>query len=129
MSFKIKAVAVLLGMALMLQAPTAALAGGPTYAPEEPAPKPLPGPGAPLAKKVKAYGPYCKGFSKKVVKGQKTTPFTRCVTAMATAASTKKPARIACMGFSKEAVKGQKGTEFTRCVAGATKVKKKAATR
>jgi len=126
MNLKLK-IAALLGMAAMLLAPTAALADGPTYAPEEPAHHPLPGPGASLAKKAKAYGVYCKGFSKKAVKGQALTPFSRCVTAMATAASTKKSARIACKSFSKAHVKGRAGTEFSRCVVGAAKVKKKAA--
>ena len=78
MNLKLK-IAALLGMAAMLLAPTAALAEGPTYAPEEPVHHPLPGPGASLAKKTKAYGVYCKGFSKKGVKGQKMTPFSRCV--------------------------------------------------
>jgi hypothetical protein len=31
----------------------------------------------------KAYGYYCKGFSKKHVKGTKGTPYSRCVTAAA----------------------------------------------
>jgi hypothetical protein len=126
MNLKLK-IAALLGMAAMLLAPTAALAEGPTYAPEEPAHHPLPGPGASLAKKTKAYGVYCKSFPKKAVKGQKLTPFNRCVTAMATAASTKKTAQLTCKAFSKEHVKGQVGTEFSRCVTGATKVKKRAA--
>jgi hypothetical protein len=126
MNLKLK-IAALLGMAAMLLAPTAALAEGPTYAPEEPVHHPLPGPGASLAKKTKAYGAYCKTFPKKGAKGQMQTPFSRCVTAMATAASTKKTAQIACKGFSKEHVKGQAGTEFSRCVAGAAKVKKRAA--
>lgn len=126
MNLKLK-IAALLGMAAMLLAPTAALAEGPTYAPEEPHHKPLPGPGASLAKKTKAYGAYCKTFPKKAVKGQRLTPFDRCVTAMATAAKTKKTAGVTCKGFSKERVKGQAGSEFTRCVAGATKVKRKAA--
>jgi hypothetical protein len=114
----------------MLLAPTAALAEGPTYAPA-PAPnhpkKPLPGPGASLPQKAKAYGVYCKTFPRKGVKGQATTPFSRCVTAMAMAAKTKKSAQIACKSFSKEHVKGQAGTEFSRCVVGAAKVKTKAA--
>jgi hypothetical protein len=129
MKFKTK-IAALLGASALLVAPTAALAEGPTYAPA-PAPKhpkkPLPGPGASMPEKAKAYGVYCKGFSKKHVKGQKLTPFSHCVTAMATAASTKKTAQLACTGFSKEHVKGAKGTEFSRCVTAAAKVKKKAA--
>jgi hypothetical protein len=34
-----------------------------------------------------AYGVYCKGFSKKHVKGTKGTPFSRCVKAMAKVAT------------------------------------------
>lgn len=58
---------------------------GPHYAPETPEnEKPeLPGPGASLPEKAKAYGVYCKGESRKHVKGEKGTPFSRCVTAAA----------------------------------------------
>ena len=44
---------------------------GPKYAPEKPE---TPGPGASLPEKAKAYGVYCKGFSKKHVKGEKGPP-------------------------------------------------------
>jgi hypothetical protein len=130
MKFKTK-LAALLGASALLLAPTAALAEGPVYAPA-PAPKhpskpKLPGPGASLPEKTKAYGVYCKAFSKKHGKGQSMTPFSRCVTAMATAATTKKTAQLACKSFSKEHVKGQPGTEFSRCVAAAAKAKRAAA--
>ena len=92
---------------------------GPQYAPE------TPGPGASLPEKAKAYGVYCRGESKEHVEGEKGTPFSQCVTAMAKAAkngnlSTSK----ACKGLSKKHVKGEKGTEFSRCVVAAAKLKK-----
>jgi hypothetical protein len=121
--------AALLAMTAMLLVPSAALAEGPTYAPA-PAPKPKkpkPGPNAPAGQLVKAYGAKCKGFSKKHVKGQTGTPFSSCVKAMATAATTKKTAKIACVGLSKEHVKGAKGTEFSRCVIAAAQVKQEVA--
>jgi hypothetical protein len=128
MNFKTKLGALFAVLALLVT-PAAALAGGPEYAPApEPKPK-TPGPGASNAEKTKAYGVYCAGFSKAHVKGQAMTPFSRCVTAMAKAATTKKTARLACVGFSKAHVKGKTGTEFSTCVAAAAKVKTKVASR
>src|SRR5207247_9999436 len=48
-----------------------------------------PGPGAslPAKAKAKAYGRYCQNQSKTHVAGQKGTPFSQCVTAMAKLAS------------------------------------------
>lgn len=95
---------------------------GPKYAPEKPE---TPGPGASLPEKAKAYGVYCKGFSKKHVKGEKGTPFSQCVTAMAKAAHNERmAARRACKGLSKKHVKGEKGTEFSRCVKAAAQLRK-----
>jgi hypothetical protein len=66
---------------------------------------------------AKAYGKYCQGQSKKHVKGQKGTPFSRCVVAMAQLAKNKaKTPKVACKGLSKKHVKGKKGTAFSRCV-------------
>ncbi|HEU4393548.1 MAG TPA: hypothetical protein VFR04_07930 [Solirubrobacterales bacterium] len=95
---------------------------GPHYAPEKPE---TPGPGASLPEKAKAYGVYCKGESKKHVKGEKGTPFSQCVTAMAKAAKNEKlsPGQ-ACKGLSKKHVKGEKGTPFSRCVVAAAKLRK-----
>ena len=89
--------------------------GGPNYNPAPKGPPPH----------AKAYGFRCKGFSKKHVKGEKGTPFSRCVKAMAKAAKNDKmsPGQ-ACKGLSKKHVKGQKGTEFSRCVKAAAKVRK-----
>jgi len=130
MNVKTKTVAILAASAMLL-APTAALAEGPTYAPEKTHPThpahPLPGPNASLPELAKAYGARCKGASKKHEKGVKGTPFSACVKAMAIAASTKKTAKVACKGLSKEHVAGQKGTEFSRCVVAAAKVKKEVA--
>jgi hypothetical protein len=83
-----------------------------------------PGPDASKAKKAKAYGKYCKGFSKKHVDGKKGTAFSRCVTAMAKLGSgeTSNPRR-ACKGFSKKHVEGEKGTPFSRCVRAAAKLR------
>jgi hypothetical protein len=46
-------------------------------------PHPTPGPKAGSHAKAKAYGKFCQGESKKHVKGQKGTPFSQCVRAMA----------------------------------------------
>ena len=66
---------------------------------------------------AKAYGKLCQGLSKEHKKGQKGTPFSRCVRAMAHLASGKaKTPKAACKGLSKKHVKGRKGTAFSRCV-------------
>ncbi len=94
---------------------------GPNYTP---APE-TPGPKAPLPEKAKAYGVYCQGESKKHVDGQKGTPFSQCVTAMAKAANDDSlSARQACKGMSKKHVKGVKGTPFSRCVVAAAKLRR-----
>jgi hypothetical protein len=99
---------------------------GPTYtpAPENPGHE-TPPPGAGLPEKAKAYGVYCQGESKKHVAGQKGTPFSQCVTAMAKAANNAQlsPGR-ACKGMSHKRVKGEKGTPFSRCVKAAAKLRK-----
>ncbi len=120
-------IAALSAAAALLLTPAAALAGGTEYAPEHPThpTHPTPGPKASLPEKAKAYGVYCRGFSKKHVQGQKGTPFSNCVTAMAKAATVSSTtAKSACKGFPKTHVKGQTGTEFSRCVVAAAKVKK-----
>ena len=70
-----------------------------------------------------AYGVMCKAVSKKHVAGQKGTPFSQCVTALAKmdsgAATTPKKA---CKALSKKHVKGQKGTPFSQCVRAAAKL-------
>lgn len=96
-------------------------AKGPTYTPGDPTPGPKDG----LPAQAKAYGRYCKGLSKKHVKGEKGTEFSRCVKAMAKAAKNDdlSPGQ-ACKGLSKKHVKGEKGTEFSRCVKAAAKLRK-----
>jgi hypothetical protein len=93
---------------------------GPEYTPAQP----TPGPKAGLPEKAKAYGRYCQGKSKEHVKGVKGTEFSRCVTAMAKAATHPgiSPGQ-ACKGKSKKHVKGEKGTEFSRCVVSAAKLR------
>jgi hypothetical protein len=84
---------------------------GPTYTPAPPS-------------HAKAYGRYCseQGASKKHVAGQKGTPFSQCVTALAHAAHNPSlTPREACQNqnLSKKHVKGQKGTPFSQCVVAA----------
>jgi hypothetical protein len=70
----------------------------------------------------KAYGRYCneQGASKKHIAGQKGTPFSQCVTALAHAAHNQSlTPREACKSLSKKHVKGQKGTPFSQCVVAA----------
>ena len=98
---------------------------GPSYSPAEP--PSTPGPNAGLPAQAKAYGRYCneQGASKKHVKGQKGTPFSECVKAMAKMANDSKTnPRKACQGMSKKHVKGQKGTPFSQCVRAAKHLRK-----
>ena len=83
-----------------------------------------PGPNAPHATKAKAYGRYCHGESKKHMHGQRGTPFSQCVTAMAKLATgkTSNPAR-ACAKLSKNHVAGESGTPYGKCVAAAAKLR------
>ena len=82
-----------------------------------------PGPDAPASAKAKAYGKLCQGESKKHVAGEKGTAFSRCVTAMAKAATGEATsARAACAGLSRKHTAGEHGTPFSRCVAAAHKL-------
>jgi hypothetical protein len=84
-----------------------------------------PGPGASLPAKAKAYGHYCQNQSKKHVAGQKGTPFSQCVTAMAKLGKgTTSSPKAACARMSKKHVAGEKGTPFSRCVAAGAKLLK-----
>jgi len=97
---------------------------GPSYSPAEP--PSTPGPNAGLPAQAKAYGRYCteQGASKKHVKGEKGTEFSRCVKSMAKAANEARTnPRKACKGKSKKHVKGEKGTEFSRCVKAAAQLR------
>jgi len=82
-----------------------------------------PGPKAGLPAKAKAYGRHCKGESKKHVEGEKGTPFSQCVTAMAKLANGKTSSpRKACKQLSENHEKGEKGTPFSRCVSNGAKL-------
>ena len=72
---------------------------------------------------AKAYGRYCKDQSRKHVKGEKGTPFSQCVTAMAKLAggATDSP-REACKALSRKHARGEQGTPFSRCVAAGAKL-------
>jgi hypothetical protein len=82
-----------------------------------------PGPRSSAKAKGKAYGKYCQDQSKKHVKGQKGTPFSQCVTAMAKLASGKAatPHR-ACKALSRKRAEGQKRSPFSKCVSGGAKL-------
>jgi hypothetical protein len=95
--------------------PSVAGAAGPEYAPEHPAHQP----------KGHAYGYYCKGESKKHVKGEKGTPFSQCVSAAARAnRNDDLTAREACKALSKKHTKGEQGTPFSVCVKGVAQMLK-----
>jgi hypothetical protein len=82
-----------------------------------------PGPKAGLPAKAKAYGRYCKDESKKHVEGEKGTPFSQCVTAMAKLASGKTSSpRKACSELSKKHTADEKGTPCSRCVSNGAKL-------
>ena len=71
-------------------------------------------------------GKACQGESKKHVKGQKGTPFSQCVTAMAHLQNgTAKTAKEACKGLSKKHVSGMKGTPYSECIVAAAQLHKK----
>jgi hypothetical protein len=82
-----------------------------------------PGPKADLPAKAKAYGRYCKDQSKRHVEGEKGTPFSQCVTAMAKLATGKTSSpRKACKELDKKPKEGEKGTPFSRCVSKGAKL-------
>jgi len=83
-----------------------------------------PGPDASPAAKAKAYGVHCQGESKKHVAGQKGTPFSQCVTAMAKLATgTTTSPKTACKSLSHKHVAGQKGTPYSQCIKAAAELK------
>lgn len=71
-----------------------------------------------------AYGKYCQAESKKHVKGEKGTAFSRCVAAMKQVAEEDATPKQACKGLSKKHVKGEKGTAYSRCIVAAAKAGK-----
>jgi hypothetical protein len=102
-------IAIVVGALALATAPAAALA----TQPEDP------------GSQGKAYGSHCKEESRRHVAGEKGTPFSQCVTAMAKAANHKNmsPGQ-ACKGTIGKHVKGEEGTPHSRCVAEAVKLKK-----
>jgi hypothetical protein len=104
---------------------------GPNYNPAGNPNNGNPGPKASLPEKAKAYGVYCRNESKQHVAGQKGTPFSQCVTAMAklkqansggSEENSLSPGQ-ACKAESKKHVAGQKGTPFSQCVTAAAKMR------
>jgi hypothetical protein len=89
---------------------------GPSYHPEHPNNTPK---GPKTAPKGNAYGYYCRGESKKHVKGVKGTPFSLCVRAHKRAANQPDlTPKQACKDLKgqKHVAHGDKGTPFSRCV-------------
>ena len=108
-----------------LTASLALAAGKPPNKPGAPNAANQPGPNATLPSKAKAYGRYCQGQSKTHIAGQKGTPFSQCVTAMAKLATGEDNSpRAACISMSKKHVAGEKGTPFSRCVVAGAKLLK-----
>jgi hypothetical protein len=95
-------------------------AAGSHPAQETPTP---PGPSATPSEKAKAYGVHCQGEPKKHVAGEKGTPFSQCVTAMAKLATgqTTSP-KAACKTLPKKHVAGAKGTPYSLCIKAAAKL-------
>lgn len=79
-----------------------------------------PGPNASMPANGKGFGKFCQAESKNHVAGEKGSPFSQCVTAMAKLATgrSKSPGQ-ACMGLSKKHVAGMHGTPFSQCVVAA----------
>ena len=73
---------------------------------------------------TKAYGHFCQGESKKHVAGERGTPFSQCVVALAHAnRDARATARAACSSLSKKHVAGQTGTPFSECVTAVAKLR------
>jgi hypothetical protein len=108
-----------IGLAVLAMGLVPAMAGAVSYQPEyhpETHPETPKGPKQPP--KGHAYGYWCRGESKKHVKGEKGTAFSRCVQAHKRAANQPNlTAKQACKGVSKKHTPhGDKGTPFSRCV-------------
>ena len=83
-----------------------------------------PGPGASLPAKAKAFGRFCENQSKTRVSGQKGTPFSQCVTAMAHLASGQTNSPKAACGTMTHKPDGKGGSPFSRCVSSGAKLLK-----
>jgi hypothetical protein len=105
-----------LGVAVLAMGLLPTMAGAVSYQPEYHPDTPK-GPKKPP--KGHAYGYWCRGESKKHVKGEKGTAFSRCVRAHKRAANQPNlTPREACKDLKgqKHASHGDKGTPFSRCV-------------
>jgi hypothetical protein len=105
-----------LGVAVLAMGLLPTMAGAVSYQPEYHPATPK-GPKKPP--KGHAYGYWCRGESKKHVKGEKGTAFSRCVRAHKRAANQPNlTAREACKDLKgqKHVPHGDKGTPFSRCV-------------
>jgi len=102
--------------------PATGMADGPDYHPTPEGPKyqpEHPPQGPKSAPKGNAYGYYCRGESKKHVKGEQGTAFSRCVRAHKRAANQPDMTpKQACRDLKgqKHVAHGDKGTPFSRCV-------------
>jgi len=115
-----------LGLAVVAMGVIPASAGAVSYHPEYKPDNPPQGPKT--EPPGKAYGYHCRGVSKKHVKGEKGTPFSQCVKALARAdKNSDLTAKKACKALSKKHVKGQKGTPFSTCVKGVAQMRKEEA--
>lgn len=119
-----------LGLAVMAMGAIPATAGAVSYHPDYKPDHPPQGPKS--EPKGKAYGYHCRGQSKKHVKGEKGTPFSRCVKALARADKNPKlNAKKACKALktaeNKHQPKGEKGTAFSRCVKAVNQLRKEEA--
>jgi hypothetical protein len=74
----------------------------------------------------RALGYYCRGQSKKKVEGQKRSPFSQCVRALARVKRGKASPKVACRSLARKRLEGQKakGTPYSLCVRGATRLRR-----
>jgi hypothetical protein len=103
------------GLAVLAMGLLPGMAGAVSYQPEYHPETPQ---GPKQAPRGHAYGYWCRGESKKHVKGEKGTAFSRCVRAHKRAANQPDmTAREACRGLSKKHTPhGDNGTAFSRCI-------------
>lgn len=119
-------IALVTGALALALSPAALAAGRPESVPHgNHSSHATPGPHASLPQKARAYGWACRTESRKHVKGERGTPFSRCVTQLAKAAThPNMGVAQVCKGESRKHVKGEKGTPFSRCVRAAAKLRR-----
>ena len=118
---KIHRLATVAGVLALAVAPAAALGSGRPTDPGSQGKANRPATSGTPSSQAKAYGKYCQNQSKKHVAGQKGTPFSQCVVAMAHAAKGTSP-KASCNAMSRKHVAGQSGTPFSKCVTAAAKL-------